>query len=486
MHLDTLLASLRRVEPTPHIPDFRLSRELDSWRVYDGARALALCRPSSLDIWAFSPFDPDEMANPEPPGDVVDIHTVHNTYINFGYQTWPTHWHGSALIWNWLRVAGPELEAEITLSAPHGEYSRWRLTIGYDATQARYRYQVAIAARKKTPDGFEAFNLMAPGALAESAERRRWTHTMWENPDGGLRRLVHSSLLLLGTDYATGGMKAGRKVHGMQSGPWRHRNLPYPRAWVAYAGHASFNPALLIHQTSVPLRGATCDLLFDEHLFWNTAGQDNLADDGYFHYRMTLEIVNPPAPLMRNMLAQATDPVRPAHWRNEQLALPFYLDRTNLFDTPVDPWEPEECALFLFPKATAGTIAWDEAGRNGSRSLRLQTAVAGETIHLLPKGAVCRVRPHARCRLSAWLRTAGPSAQARLLLQAYAYSYSNILNSVTSAPVTGATEWTRVSIELDSGIAAYVMPRLELTGPGTAWFAELQLETSITEPVESY
>ena len=43
-------------------------------------------RQTNLDIWAFSPFEPDEMANPEPPGKVVDLHTVHNTFLNFGMQ----------------------------------------------------------------------------------------------------------------------------------------------------------------------------------------------------------------------------------------------------------------------------------------------------------------------------------------------------------------------------------------------------------------
>ena len=468
MHFETIVDSLRRAAPRPHSPAFRIQAEGENWRIFDGDRALALFRRTNLDIWAFSPFEPDEIANPEPPGKVVDLHTVHNTYINFGI--YPRQWHGRSMVWNWLRTAGIELEAGIRLSGPDDENCAWRLTVAYDPVRAGYRYRVSIAARKLDPAGFEPFNMMTAGALAERPEQRRWTHSVWENPDGTLRRLVHSNALLFCTDYGN-----AREGHG----PWRHRNLPYPSAWVAYAAHATFNPALLIHKTTVPLLGATCDQLFDEHIIWNTAGQDNLGDDGFFHFEMELEFVNLPAPLARDLLVQAADPVRPKRWRHETLALPFYLDRPNRFDKVLDPWAPEECPLFRIPISPDGAIAWDPCGRAGTRSIRLQAGATDQPMQLFPGGAVCRVRPHSRCRLSGWIRTAGTTGQARLLLQGFAYTYGNILSSAASAPVAGTTDWTRVEVELDSGDAAYVMPRMELAGPGTAWFTELLLETRI-------
>ena len=468
MYLDNILDSLCRTAPRTHIPAFRLQAEGENWRVFDGDRALALFRPTNLDIWAFSPFEPDEIANAEPPGKVVDLHTVHNSYINFGSSGWPRHWGGRPLVWKWVRPSGLELEAEITVTGPDGEECVWRLTVAYDPAWARYRYRVVIAARKLDPAGFEAFNMMLAGALADRAEKRRWTHSLWENADGALRRLVHSNALLFCTDYGN-----AREGHG----PWRHRNLPYPRAWVAYAAHPTFNPAVLIHRTSVPLLGATCDMLFDEHLIWNVAGQDDLGEDGFFHFRMDLEFVNLPAMLTRDLLAQAADPIRPQRWRHEMLALPFHLDRPNRFDEALDPWAPEDCPIFRIPMGADGAIVWDACGRNGSRSIRLQSAEGIPSLQLFPEGAVCRVQPHARYRLSGWIRTADTAGQARLLLQGFAYNYSNILNSAMSAPVTGTSDWTFVEVELDNGDAAYVMPRLELTGPGTAWFTGLHLET---------
>ena len=463
-----ILTSMPREAP-PHRPAFRLETAGENWRIFDGDRALALFRPTSLDIWAFAPFAPDEIANPEPPGKVVDVHTVHNTYLNFGVSGWPRHWSGKPLTWNWRRAAGPELETEVTLAGPDDENCVWRLTITYDPAWGRYRYRVAIDARKLDPSGFEAFNMMIAGALVERPEQCRWSHSIWESPDGTLRRLVHSNALLFCSDYGN-----ARESHG----PWRHRNLPYPSAWVAYAAHPTFNPALLIQHTNVPLLGATCDMLFDEHIIWNGAGQDNLGDDGFFHFKMELEFVNLPAELAKDLLAQAVDPVRPKSWRHQELALPFHVGRSNHFEAVLDLWGPQESPLFRIPNSPDGAVVWDRSGRDGSRSIRLHTTAAGRPLQLFPEGAVCRVRPHSRCRLSGWIRTAETTGQARVLLQAYAYRYGNILNAAATPAITGTTDWTFVAVDLDCGDAAYVMPQLELIGSGTAWFTDLLLETA--------
>ncbi len=104
------------------------------------------------------------------------------------------------------------------------------------------------------PEGFEGFNLMTAGALEDRPEKRRWTHSVWENPDGKLRRSVYSNVLFQCTDF--GGMRDG-------GGPWRGRNLSYPRAWMAYAAHPTFNPAFLIHNTTAPHQAASHGLCGD-------------------------------------------------------------------------------------------------------------------------------------------------------------------------------------------------------------------------------
>ena len=463
---DRISESLCRIAPQPYQPSFRLEADGDQWRVFDGDRALARFYPLFLDIWAFSPFEPDEIANPEPPGKVVDLHTVHNTFLNFGMQGWPRHWNPAELRWNWEKDGGDELVATITLSAQEGETACWRLRVSYDPAWGRYRYQVRIDARKMDPEGFEGFNLMTAGALEDRPEKRRWTHSVWENPDGKLRRIVHSNALFQCTDF--GGMRDG-------GGPWRGRNLPYPRAWMAYAAHPTFNPAFLIHNTTVPLQAASCSALFDEHIIWSRAGQDNLGEDGYFHFHMDLEFVSLPAVLAKELLEQATDPVRPKKWWNETLALPFHMQTENSFETAVDPWQPEECPILELPKNNDGPISWtDEVAHSGTRSVRLRQADRGR-LHLFPGGAVCRVKPHTRYRLSAWVKTDTVTGSARIELAVYEYRYTNISGQAASRSLTGTTAWTRLEVELDSGDQAYVMPYLVLDGTGTAWFDDVCL-----------
>ena len=61
MYFETILDALRRTAPRTHTPLFRIQAEGENWRLFDGDRALALFRPNHLDIWAFSPFEPDEI-----------------------------------------------------------------------------------------------------------------------------------------------------------------------------------------------------------------------------------------------------------------------------------------------------------------------------------------------------------------------------------------------------------------------------------------
>ena len=119
-YFDQILTSFKRSSPKPYTPHFRIVSEQNDWLIFDGEKQIARFMPLALDIWSFSPFEPDEMANVEPPGKVVDLHTVHNTVVNFGTQTWPRHWLAQGdveqhLKWTWLKKSGPELVARISV-----------------------------------------------------------------------------------------------------------------------------------------------------------------------------------------------------------------------------------------------------------------------------------------------------------------------------------------------------------------------------------
>jgi hypothetical protein len=471
-YFDQMLASFKRSRPKPYTPRFHIRREGKDWRIFDGDRAIALFMPHLLDIWSFSPFEPDEMANVDPPGKVVDLHTMHNTVINFGAGDWPAHWLTQGKIddllkWTWLKKRGPELVVRISVDVADGESARWLLRIRYDAAWGRYRYTWDIDVRKFDSDFMEAFNLMTAGALADRPEKLRWTHSIWENADGELRRIVHSVALLGATDYASGPTND-------PGGPWRYRNVSYPRAWIGYAAHKSFNPVVLIHQTNAPLTVGICSALFDEHICWTTAGQDNLDENGYFHFQMKVELVNLGPALAKKFLAAAKDPVKPKPWRHKLVALPFYLDRVNTFEKEIDVWKATDCApLFM---RTAHGITWDKiVGHTGTHSIRLDATEMTQRRELFPD-AVCCVLPHRRYRLTGWIRTRGVESFARIELAAIQYSQHNIVDYGRSIHISGDRKWTRVVAELDTAEEAYVIPRLVLYGPGTAWFDDLNLE----------
>ena len=54
---------------------------------FDGQKAASHAMPTAMDIWSFSPFEPDEMANKTRKSRVLDVHTVHNTWIGSGGST---------------------------------------------------------------------------------------------------------------------------------------------------------------------------------------------------------------------------------------------------------------------------------------------------------------------------------------------------------------------------------------------------------------
>lgn len=476
-YFDRMLASFKLSRPRSHTPQFRIRPEGRNWRIFDGDKAIALFAPHHLDIWSFSPFEPDEMANVEPPGRVVDLHTMHNTVINFGTQTWPKHWLAQGDLdqlvkWTWLKKSGSELVARISVNLADGESGHWLLRVKYDLAWGRYRYTCDVDVRKLDPGLMEVFNLMTAGACVDRADKLRWTHSISENADGELRRIVHSLALLGATDFASG------PKNDSFNGPWRWRNGSYPRAWIGYAAHKSFNPVVLIHRTNVPLTFGTCSALFDEHICWQTAGQDNLDENGYFHFQMSVELVNLGPKLAKEFLAKARDPQKPKRWRQKSVSLPFYVDRVNTFEKEVDPWKASECPILIIPPAEKKSgIVWDKnVGHAGSRSIRFDATGQTQRIELFANGLVCRVLPHRRYRLTGWIRTREVQVFARLELGMFEYNQHNVIDCVRSAHVCGDSKWTRVTAEIGTGDGAYVLPKLVLYGPGSAWFDDMSLE----------
>ena len=471
MYAEQIIKSFEQEKKRPHQPAFRIKKEKRGWRLFDGDTAIAFFYPTFFDIWSFSPFEEPIEFNTEDPGAVVDLYTVHNSVVNIAPHGWPKHWFtdeckdpDKMVSWKWTNKSGPELEAEIT--GRFGEDRvRWVVRVWYDPAWARYRYEVTIDAWMVEHRGWEPFNMMLAGALCCCCEDRRWTHSVFQDAAGVLRRFVHSNALFSVTDY------------GDAYGYWRTNNLPYTGAWVAYAAHDGFNPAVLLRDNNVPMKLALCSQLFDNHVIWNDAGAENLDEDGLFHFHVACEFVNLGAPLAQQLLKKAADPIQPKKWRKQMVALAFHLGVENDFEQPVDVWQPEDCPIFTLPLASDGPVVWaDDAAHTGRRSIRLSGDTVNSRHEIFPVGAVCNVKPHTHYRLSGWIKTKNVDRFARLELASYEYSYTNFIDHTASGNVTGTKDWTRVEALLDSGEEEYLMPILRLYGPGTAWFDGVRLE----------
>lgn len=465
-----ILESFVKPSRRRYSPEFRVTTDANGWRLSDGDQPVAFFgKEFYFDIWQFSPFEPPEMANVEPAGKVRDLHTLHNTFINL-----PLIRHRAGDLcegdpeaapparWRWEKRSGKELHVSLSRRFPAGERLRYDVRVVYDPQWARYRYFFDATAWKLTSGGMEPINMMLGGALASRPEKRRWTHSVWVDPDGKLKRLVHSNALFEATDYA--------------DPLWRTKNAPQRGAWVAYAAHPSFNPAMLIHETNVPICFATCSQLFDEHLIWQQAGLDQL-DDGFFCFRMRTELVNLRPAMARTMLNQAADPPRPRKWQTQRVALPFHMDAVNSFEEAVDPWQPEECPILVVEKDEKAPIQWvRDAAHSGRHAIRFDGREPHKRLALQTCGAVCNVDLHTRYRLSVWVKTRGVDRFARAELASYEYTNANVIDNATSPALSGTNDWTKLTVELDSGDEAYLMPGLVLYGKGTAWFDDAMLE----------
>ena len=469
MYRKAILESQQKAQAKAYTPAFRVEKEAPGWRIFDGKRAIGFFADRSwffFDLWAFSLFAPDIKANADWPTTVFDLHTMHNTDVNLPFTTGRDLVAGvadpfAAMKVKWIRARGTSLELGIDGTFTDGQQIAYRFRIVYDPAWSAYRFFLDADVWKREPQGMEPINMMMAGALTCRAAERRWSHSVWQDPDGQLRNLVHSNALFCATDFTH---------HG--GGEWRTKYAALNGGWIAYVAHDTFNPAMVIHETNVPVTFATCSQLFDEHLIWQNAAMEHLDENGYFHFVMRTELVNLPADLARKLLRKSQAPVKPTHWRQRRVVLPFEMDRVNSFEVEVDLWKPEECPILILdsPEQWAKGI-----GHSGKRSLQLTGTSPSTWQKQFPAGAVCRVEPNKRYRFSAWVKTEGVERFARLDLFSYEYTYNNVIDLASSARLSGTHGWAHLSVELDSGDEAYLMPQFALYGCGTAWFDDAQL-----------
>lgn len=468
---DHILHSFRKPQPLDHVPRFSIRQSGRGYSLLDHDRQIAYVNTDEgfyIDLWSFSPFEPDVFANESVHPHVWDMHTRRNSFINLPCA------HAADMLppgetdpfprmrVSWPEASGDRLRCVIEGRFPEGQRLLYEIRLRYEPDWGRYRCFVHADAWKLRPEGFEPINFMMAGAL-RGRSRSRWSHSVYEDKHHALRRLVHSSALFFATDYAC------------PRGTTRRKSMPTEKAWIAYALDETCNPAMLIHECNVPMFTATCSQLFDEHLIWYDATLEEL-EENLFHLRMHTEFVNLGHDLAAGLLQAAVDPPRPAAWRHERVPLPFRLETENDLETPLDVWAQEDCPVLGIPLDDP-SIRWaDDEARSGRRSIRLQGERRDARAELSPCGAVCEADLGARYRFSAWVKTQNVERFARLQLATYEYTNANVINVGHSAKLSGDNDWTLLCAETENDISAYAMPALQLHGKGTAWFDDLKYE----------
>ena len=468
---DRILASFVKPKPVPYRPAFSVVPEARGFAIFDHGRQLGRFNTEGwfyLDLWRFAPTGPDVYANAKEHPHVHDMHTGRNSNLNLPVANAADLFAGvadphAAMRVSWPQRRGDRLRLVLEGRFAEGQRLRYELRLTYDPAWGRYRCFLDADAWKLKPDGFEPVNFMMVGAL-RGWTKSRWSHSVYEDAAGRLRRLVHSNALFGATDYAC------------PSGTWRSKRAPFSRSWIAYAPNATCNPAMLVHACNVPLYFATCSALFDEHLVWDRATIENLQGN-HFHFQLRTEFVNLGQSLATELLNGASDPPRPRRWRVRRTALPLRLGQVNHLEAPVDVWAEEDCPLLLVEDNPRAAVQWVRGpAHSGRHSLRFTSTKPSGWTRLFPTPAVCEVRPGGRYRFSAWVKTAGVERFARLELASFEYTQANKINIAQSRKVGGDRRWTRLSVELDTDDAAYMLPTLELYGTGTAWFDDLLFE----------
>jgi len=123
-----------------------------------------------------------------------------------------------------------------------------------------------------------------------------------------------------------------------------------------------------------------------------------------------------------------------------------------------------------------GELAWADVGRTGTRSVRVASDQGAD----LSWGAVVRVRPFSRYRLTGWIRTENLAATTG---EGALFNLHGI-DGARSEPLTGTNDWTEVAFEFDTGANDAVQVNCLFGGwgyaTGTAWYDDLSLELLAT------
>jgi len=350
-------------------------------------------------------------------------------------------------------------------------------------------YAVQVNCRVESPVAhqIEFANFLPQNVVDDRPGHIRYPFILWQHPDGRLLRWNQNN--------AGAGCYGNRDHHGS-------RQIS-PEGFLGYFGEADHCPVAEFHGANMPISAATCHNMLDEHLHWVVPRdlpppQD---EEGRYRYQASFTLASLPGGVGQALSQQArlndlilhryptemtgrypwtreaTGPVRPMrHVVFRQQCLCDFTER-------LDPAASDRSQIFLYPENddNAAVSLVSTGGRRTDPCLRLQSA-GGKVTAGPEHGCSLHLTAGARYRVSAWLKTALTSGDARLRVWEWMYRPGNLTREYLSAPVAGHSDWTPVQIEFTpSGERVHCMSlEAVLEGAGQAWLDELLIE--VTQP----
>ncbi len=346
-------------------------------------------------------------------------------------------------------------------------------------------YAVRVDCRVQSPVArqVEFANFLPQNVVDDRPGHIRYPFILWQHPDGRILRWNQNNV--------GAGCYGNRDHHGS-------RQIS-PAGFLGYFGDSDRCPVAEFHHANMPISAATCHNMLDEHLHWVVTRDLPPPQDerGQFVYEAAFTLASLPGAAGEALAAQAqindlilgrypTEMAGRYPWVRESAGplgpmrhVVFRQQSLCDFTERLDPTASDRSQVFLYPEEdhSAPVSLLSSGGRRTGPCLRLQSA--GEKVTAGPEhGCSLHLTAGATYRVSAWLKTALSSGQARLRVWEWIFCPGNLTREYWSEPVGGDSDWTQVAVDFTpTGEQVHCMSlEFVLQGEGKAWCDEVLIE----------
>jgi hypothetical protein len=473
--------------PHWHVVPFSTESWPECWWICDGATRVGLVvrGPDFAELVNFDPLHPaPDIAFTEPyhaptqPGDRVTM------AMWVGDAGTRSDQHDLQLI-----VEAHGVTATFTESWKDGRRASKCLTWKVDAD---FGYILHCEAEMSIPhldeqplNGIEEFcNFLPRGVTDDRPEFSRYPYVLWQHPSGRIVRWNQNNV--------------GARALGALD--LHDRRQIKNGGFIGFFGEKDRNSAIEILEVSPSATALSCPQMLDEHLLWSPLSVEIPAQDenGHYLYRAVYNLISVPPQVGDALTAQAG---------MLDMVLDRYdpeLEAKHLWCASEYPQLPGEPKSLSFCPLSMGGVADFESKLNASSSFKglvfpylddsddavsivsdcahsgkhsLRIRVAGESVLARGYAACLHVTEGQRYRLSAWMKTQLEGGEAALRAVEFQFSLSTVTAIHSCTPLSGDTDWQRVSLEFTPGEKAHVVEiRIEAEGHGAVWVDDILLE----------